>query len=643
MLLGNVQAADNRISRPYSPAESFTLTGRVQIPESGSGPYDSVSLAFTNGGVHYWGTLLYGASLVERNSIEIMRSDGHRTLVPMELTPGWYTVRLAAEQGARTLRLKVWRDGTDEPTAWQTSEPLVEGWKPTAIGFRHFGTGTYVDDLVVVPWYDATSAPIPGGVAVTSSALNNWPTVRLVDGSGSSTWSSNGHGEHLTSSEWAVVLLPSRTTVSSVRITPRRDPLNPTSSLGFPKDFVIQYSYDGDGFTCDAESPAFRYASNWRPLITRFGFPQPSNEAVTFTFSPVEAQCMRILGTELSQDDYGNRYLQLSEVELYNDSTKLTPILAVTSSALNNWPTVRLVDGSGSSTWSSNGHGEHLTSSEWAVVLLPSRTTVSSVRITPRRDPLNPTSSLGFPKDFVIQYSYDGDGFTCDAESPAFRYASNWRPLITRFGFPQPSNEAVTFTFSPVEAQCMRILGTELSQDDYGNRYLQLSEVELYNDSTKLTPILAVTSSALNNWPTVRLVDGSGSSTWSSNGHGEHLTSSEWAVVLLPSRTTVSSVRITPRRDPLNPTSSLGFPKDFVIQYSYDGDGFTCDAESPAFRYASNWRPLITRFGFPQPSNEAVTFTFSPVEAQCMRILGTELSQDDYGNRYLQLSEVELR
>ena len=479
------------------------------------------------------------------------------------------------------------------------------------------------------------------GVA-TSSALPGWPKERLIDENVESSWSSVGHFDHLASSEWAAVLLPERTLVNRMRIYPRSNPTTPENSLGFPKDFVIQYSYNGNGLTCDPNHSSFGLASNWRPLITEFGYAQPSNAAVDFSFILQEAACVRIMGTELSQDDFGNRFLQFNELELYNGSTKLSLSGVQSSSNENGWPAGRLIDGDLASTWSSQGHGDHLASSEWAAILLPQRTQADRVRIYPRANPATANNSLGFPKDFVIQYSYNGNGLTCDPNNPAFRQAGNWRPLITQYGYPQPSNTAIDFSFTAQEVACLRIYGTELSQDDFGNRFMQFNELELYSGQTKLSLSGVQPSSSENGWPASRLIDGDVNNTWSSVGHSDHLASSEWAAVLLPARTAVNHMRIYPRVNPVASDSSLGFPKDFVIQYSYNTTGRTCDPNNSAFGSAGNWLPLITEFGFPQPSSNAVDFTFTSSDAECVRIMGTELSQDDFGNRFMQFSKIEL-
>ena len=247
---------------------------------------------------------------------------------------------------------------------------------------------------------------------------------------------------------------------------------------------MIQYAYNGDDLSCDPNHPNFANLTNWKPLITRFGYDQPLSEPVDFTFEPTGMQCLRIIGTELSQDDYGARYMQLNEIELLNGETQLSRAGAATSSGLQGWGAEKLVDDATNTTWSSLGHTEHLVSTEWAVVLLPEQTTVDKVRIYPRGGAADGLS-LGFPKDFVIQYAYNGDDLSCDSNHPNFANLTNWKPLITRFGYDQPLSEPVDFTFEPSGMQCLRIIGTELSQDDYGARYMQMSEIRLFNTGSR--------------------------------------------------------------------------------------------------------------------------------------------------------------
>jgi len=84
---------------------------------------------------------------------------------------------------------------------------------------------------------------------------------------------------------------------------------------GLPKDFVIAYANDEAQHTCNPADPRFKELGNWVPLLSYFGYPQPGNAALNFKFPTGQITCLRILGTELSQDDYGYRYLQFNELE----------------------------------------------------------------------------------------------------------------------------------------------------------------------------------------------------------------------------------------------------------------------------------------------------------------------------------------
>jgi len=63
--------------------------------------------------------------------------------------PGWYTVKVFVSYRSGIMRMKAWAEGDNEP-AWQVSRSLDPGWRATRVGFRHYGQGTFVDDLMVV-------------------------------------------------------------------------------------------------------------------------------------------------------------------------------------------------------------------------------------------------------------------------------------------------------------------------------------------------------------------------------------------------------------------------------------------------------------------------------------------------------------
>lgn len=147
--LGTTVANDNKIYLPMTLQNSFTLTARLYIPASGVGIWDSVAIALRNNQVEYWAILLYGTDLPERNTLSISRNDSGVTYYPLTLTPGWYTLKVFVDYSNAVMRAKAWADGTGEPASWQTSRALDPGWTATHVGFRHYGQGTRVDDLVI--------------------------------------------------------------------------------------------------------------------------------------------------------------------------------------------------------------------------------------------------------------------------------------------------------------------------------------------------------------------------------------------------------------------------------------------------------------------------------------------------------------
>ena len=83
---------------------------------------------------------------------------------------------------------------------------------------------------------------------------------------------------------------------------------------------MIQYSYEGDNHTCDPHLPRFRELDNWLPLGTFTNYAQPVPGPIDFPVRQVTAQCVRVFGTELSQDDYGYPYMQLGRMQVYRPS-----------------------------------------------------------------------------------------------------------------------------------------------------------------------------------------------------------------------------------------------------------------------------------------------------------------------------------
>jgi hypothetical protein len=149
IVLGNASPNDNKLYKGITFNEAGVVAGRVYIPDSGVGDFDTIAIALQGAGAEYWATLAYGTNLVEQNNISIMRNDVWGNLHPMILNPGWYTVKVLVNYPNGILQMKAWPDGADEP-GWQTSRQLDANWIAQDFGFRHYGQGTSVDDLKVI-------------------------------------------------------------------------------------------------------------------------------------------------------------------------------------------------------------------------------------------------------------------------------------------------------------------------------------------------------------------------------------------------------------------------------------------------------------------------------------------------------------
>jgi len=92
--------------------------------------------------------------------------------------------------------------------------------------------------------------------------------------------------------------------------------------------------------TCDPANPHFKELGNWVPLLSYFGYPQQAMPP-QLQLPTAQMTCLRILGTELSQDDYGYRYLQFNELEMYGQHRDGQPPAQRALSMACNWMTRR--------------------------------------------------------------------------------------------------------------------------------------------------------------------------------------------------------------------------------------------------------------------------------------------------------------
>lgn len=146
--------------------------------------------------------------------------------------------------------------------------------------------------------------------SVTASSdlgRSGWSKQAAVDGSrgsvaGSLGWTSyndikNNH------TEWIQIDMGKSYRIDTVDLYPRADGSN--IGLGYPKNFTIQVSEDG---------------AVWTTVVTGHQETRPAG-MLEYCFAPVQARFVKIEGTDLSQDPFGNYHMQFAEIEIYDRSS----------------------------------------------------------------------------------------------------------------------------------------------------------------------------------------------------------------------------------------------------------------------------------------------------------------------------------
>ncbi|WP_379143165.1 discoidin domain-containing protein [Paenibacillus sp. sgz500992] len=358
----------------------------------------------------------------------------------------------------------------------------------------------------------------------TSSEYSGFEAYRLGDSSSSTFWSSNGHPVE-TGQEWVATDLGENHIISGISLTPR-------STLGFPKDFKIQFSDNAVTWSDVPHQSYTNYVNNGSVQSFKFD-------------SSVVARYVRVYATKLGKDDMGNYYFQLSEF-----NADLSNIAA--SSSLQGWSVNRLTDNNTSTLWSTPAHGSE-SATEWIAFDLGNMETVGSISLTPR-------GTYSFPKDFKIQTSND---------------ALTWSDVPNQSYTNYVNNGSVqTFTFeSSVLAKYIRVHATKLSKDDMGSYYFQLAEFK-----ANITNVAA--SSSLIDWPASRLSDNNTATSWSSVAHSNE-SNTEWVILNLGSTKSLSGITLSPR-------ATLSFPKDFSIQASNNAIVWTDIPNQSYANYVNN-------------------------------------------------------
>ncbi|MEV7282189.1 glycoside hydrolase domain-containing protein [Streptomyces sp. NPDC093111] len=297
--------------------------------------------------------------------------------------------------------------------------------------------------------------PVEGAAVTASSSYegDGWSSKALTDGrrslaTGTNGWSSidNLSVDH---TESVTADLGAARRIGRLDLFARAD--GASTGLGFPVDFTIQVSADN---------------ATWTTVADKHGHPRPDASAQAFPFAPTDVRYVKVTGTKLRTDPHGNYHLQLAEIEAAGDELAANRP-ATTSSSIegSGWKRTAATDGVRNSAqgysmgWSSL-KSPTATADESITVDLQGPSLISQVRLTPRTDGVN--TGLGFPVDFTIQVSAD---------------STTWTTVADKHGHPRPDASTQTFPFAPTNARYVRITGTKLSADQFGDYYMQLGEI----------------------------------------------------------------------------------------------------------------------------------------------------------------------
>ncbi|WP_371635026.1 discoidin domain-containing protein [Streptomyces zaomyceticus] len=472
--------------------------------------------------------------------------------------------------------------------------------------------GGYTFDAPLTAGSAHTGPNLAKGVQVTATAsyeADGWSRSALVDGRRDSQPDSNGWSTTTASpnsdrTESVTVDLGVRQALNSVDLYPRNDGAD--TGMGFPVDFTIEVSEDG---------------TTWDSVIERTGYPKPGNTAQSFAFETANARYVKVTGTKLSTDPHGDYHLQFAELEVYGPQKLATGAfnfakgMTVTASSSyegSGWTLNGLVDGSNKDGWSS-ADNTGVSHTESVTVDLRAPRSVNWINLRPRGDGAN--TGAGFPVDFTVEVSPDN---------------TTWTKVVQRTGYPRPDAAAQAFPFDTQQIRYIKVTGTKLSKDNFGNYHMQFAELEAFSDQAydPRVPDLAVgtavtASSSTASGPAAALVDANPSTWWSSNtylaNHAESVT------VDLGASQSLNWVNLRPRND--GASTGMGFPVDFTVQLS--GDGTTWGT------------PVVSQTGYPRPGDAGQPFWFQAQSARYIKVTGTKLSQDNFGRYQMQLAALE--
>ena len=504
------------------------------------------------------------------------------------------------------------------------------------------------------------SAYSSDGLKITvSSVLTavDYPAEKLMDNDPTSTWASEWKDEkNAACNEWFTMELPKISVVKGIQLTPRLE------KLCFPGDFSMQYSLDG---------------SKWIAIEgqTYTGYTISSANPIDFAFAKsVTAKYIRVYVTKRTPDGNGNHIVMIAEAKVERKDATQAEITAAETAANNatafapptttttttgpttaadkeaelkkgttaeglglkietsswltttGWEAGKMLDNDPTTSWCSSWNNETSeTCNEKITVNAGEVKKFNSITLKPQE------KKNCFPVDFSFQSSTDNIHWT---DIPEASYT----------GYKITSNANQVFTFkTPVVAQYIRITVTKRSPDGNGAHLVMIAELRadmveataeeaaaaIAIDANQPVPLVFTveTSSLLGEaYKTEYLIDDDPNTLWGSEWINEKAPKcTEWIKITADRTATYQSVTIYPRSD-----DPVGFPADFVFQYSFDGENWI-NIEGAAY----------TDYKITDNSGQVFTFA-KPITAEYLRIYMTKRTADGNGNYIITLSEIKI-
>lgn len=532
---------------------------------------------------------------------------------------------------------------SEQITAGQTTFNSAEAFKPSA------------------------NEPVPTNGAYNSTGLKmtvssvlvakDYPAEKMVDNDPSSTWAAEWKDEkNAPCTEWFIAETPKTSVVRGIQITPRLE------KICFPADFCMQYSLDGKKWvSIDGQ--------------TYTGYKITSASPIEFNFkSSLVAKFIRVYITKRTPDSNGNHVVMIAEVKLdRTDATQaeinagtttfnnakafdipaiVTTVPVPTTAAdveaakikgttaeglgmkietsswftTSGWEANKMLDNDPATSWASSWNNEKSSSCNEKITIDAGKIK-KFVSVT-----LKPQDKMHcFPATFIFQNSTDNIHWTDIPEASYTDYKAT--------GI---QNQVFTFK-TPVVAQYIRIVITKRSPNGNGDYLVMISE--LRSETTDATAEEAAAAAAIDATQpeilkyTVKtssilgdaykaeyLVDDNPNTLWGSEWINEKVPKcNEWIQVEANKTAKYQSVSIFPRSD-----DPVGFPADFVFQYSFDETNWV-DIEGATF----------TDYKVTDNSEQKFTFK-TPVTAEWIRINMTKRTADGNGNYVITLSEIKM-